>query len=313
LPRIVYILIGTRGATGGHKIAIRHVEALVRFGLDAVAYIPKGEPEPNWFPHDAPLDMGGRLDRGDVLVIPEDALSVLKQLAFSPQRKLVFCQNHFYAAASGIGRLSPEEQANYREFIACGHTTAAWLSRFFPQASVEIIPAFADERRFKPEAKLDIIAFAPRKRQLEARAIQSMYNQLNPSDRIWKWQPLQSATEEMMGRTLGNASVFLSLNRLEGLGMTSLEAMRAGCVVAGFTGLGGREYATTANGIWVEEDDCEACAHALVKATRLVEAGGPGLRLVKEAAMNTASAFSYSQFLVALEKFWRAGAREAAS
>jgi hypothetical protein len=299
------MLIGTRGATGGHKMILRHVEALVQIGFDAVAYVAKGEPEPRWFQHSAPIVNGGVLNDDDILVIPEDAISILKGMARSLHKKIVFCQNHFYAAAIGIGHLSKEELKGYRDFIACGYSSATWLAKFFPGSSVNIIPAFADERSFQPAEKQPVIAFTPRKRPMEARCVQFMFNRLYQGTTKWRWAALQSVTEAAVADMFGTASVFLSLNRFEGCGITSLEAMKAGCVVAGFTGLGGREYATTANGFWVEEDDCEACTFALLEAVKLVEAAGDGLRLVKKAAMKTADDWSHVRFVAALESFWR--------
>jgi glycosyltransferase involved in cell wall biosynthesis len=63
--------------------------------------------------------------------------------------------------------------------------------------------------------------------------------------------------------------VFLALSRLEGFGLTPLEAMAAGCVVVGFTGIGGREYATAGNGFWVGEDDFPVCIDQLKAAIDL--------------------------------------------
>ena len=62
---------------------------------------------------------------------------------------------------------------------------------------------------------------------------------------------------------MGEAGVFLSLGRLESLGLTPLEAMACGCIVAGFTGIGGQEYASPANGFWAAEDDFPSCIKQL--------------------------------------------------
>jgi len=44
--------------------------------------------------------------------------------------------------------------------------------------------------------------------------------------------------------------------------------MACGCVVAGFTGFGAREFATTQNGFWAEEDDCLECAGQLARTEK---------------------------------------------
>ena len=53
-----------------------------------------------------------------------------------------------------------------------------------------------------------------------------------------------------MARVFGESALFLSLSRFESLGLTTLEALASGCIVAGFTGFGGRDYATACNGWW---------------------------------------------------------------
>ncbi len=93
--------------------------------------------------------------------------------------------------------------------------------------------------------------------------------------------------------------------------MTTLEAMAAGCVCAGFTGVGGDEYATPDNGFWVPNEDCEAAADALALAADLSQTGGAPLRLMLEAGHETARQWSYAAFRVALEEVWMRLAPEA--
>jgi hypothetical protein len=305
VARIVYILKGTEIPTGGHKMIVRHVEALSRMGFDAVARMPERESSPRWFEHDAPIQCGGALEEDDILVIPDDAFGILKEFAFSTHRKIVFCQNHFRAASGGLGFLAPDHMRRYREFIACSQTTAGWLGAYFPGSAIDIVPAFADERLFRPLSKAPMIVCTPRKRQIEARAVRFIFSRLYSGRAKWKWANVESAAEATVAGAFGAAAIFLSLNRLEGLGITPLEAMAAECVVAGFTGIGGREYATSANGFWVDEDDCEACAWALINAARLVEVGGPALANTKKSAAKTAADWSYAGFLRALEAYWR--------
>jgi glycosyltransferase involved in cell wall biosynthesis len=86
--------------------------------------------------------------------------------------------------------------------------------------------------------------------------------------------------------------------------MTTLEAMAAGALCAGFTGIGGLEYATPENGFWVAEDDCEAAADALAEACAIATSGGPELARRLEAGYETARQWSYAAFLRQLEETW---------
>ena len=104
---------------------------------------------------------------------------------------------------------------------------------------------------------------------------------------------------------MGSASVFLSLARMEALSITTLEAMASGCLVAGFTGIGPREYTSSVNGFWADEDDCEAAAQALVRALALAEQGGGAAAIMRHAATATAAQWTHAAFVEALSGFWR--------
>ena len=304
MPRIVYCLIETQTPRGGHKVSLRHVEALNELGFDAVARLPADRPAPSWIQHRASIESGRELRDADILVLPEDATALLKHYAKTPQRKVVFCQNHFGAAAQGLGLLTRDEATAYRDYMACSRTVALWLSQFMGHDSVEVVPAFADERRFRPTDKEFAIACTPGKRPFEFAAIRTMVSRLYPGPNRWRWDAHQSASEADIARSFSRASLFLSLSRLEGLGMTTLEAMASGSVPIGFAGVGGREYAAPTNGIWVDEDDLEGCADALVRAMALVDRQSAAIAQLRAAAEETAARYSHATFVAALRDFW---------
>ena len=304
MPRIIYHLFETHAPRGGHKVSLRHVEALNALGFDAVAWLPLGEPAPMWMEHGATVEATGDLRDDDILVLPEDATVLLKRHAASPQRKVVFCQNHFLAAMQGLGVLTSTEAAAYRDYMACSRTVALWLSRFVAHDSIAVVPAFADERRFRPADKEPVFACTPRKRPMEFAAIRTMVSRLYRGPGRWRVDALHTATEVEVASSFGHASLYLSLSRLEGLGMTTLEAMASGCVPVGFAGIGGREYATSMNGLWVDEDDLEGCADALVRAMVLVDQRSAAIRQMRAAAQETAARYSYAAFVEALREFW---------
>lgn len=306
MPRIVYLLPAPGAATGGNKMSFRHVEALVGLGYDAVVRVLGGAPPPAWFEHSAPVERAtGRPDPDDIVVFPEDAAEVMAASSAFPNRKVVFCQNPYAAAAHGMGRLSKETRARYRTFMACSPGVALWISRYLDHDVIGTVPAFADERLFVPAPKAKVIAAIPRKRPEELRAIRHMFARLHPGADDWTWDVIEGRTEAETAAALGRASVFLSLARLEGMSMTILEAMACGCLVAGFTGIGPREYTTAMNGLWVEEEDCEAAAIALARACALAEEDEAGAHLIRHAARTTAAAWTHAHFMEALSLFWR--------
>ena len=305
MVRIVYVGFPNGGVSGGQKMLLRHVEALQKMGFNAVYWTSRSCRLPEWLKYDAPVEWGTPLLDDDIIVLPEDAPQAIASIGSRYRRVLVFCQNHYYMAASSIDALCTLPRHSFLGFIASGRTIATSCARAFPDASVRVIPCFADERLFKPApARIDTVAFVPRKRQLEARAIRAFFQRLYPHYRDLPWVAIDGMAEKQVAETLGRATLFLSLNRLEGVGMTLLEAMASGCVAAGFTGLGAREFTTPTNGFWVEEDDCEAAADALARAADLVRQGGAGVEVLKDAAYETASRWTYARFHDALEEVW---------
>lgn len=306
MPRIVYLVPAPARATGGNKVSFRHVEALIGLGYQAVVRVLGGGPTPAWFEHTAPVERAtGRPDPGDILVFPEDAAELMAGSLPFPNRKVVFCQNPHAAAAQGVGRLSPETRAQYRTFMACSPGVALWIARFLDHDMIGTVPAFADERWFVPAPKARMIAAIPRKRPEELLAIRHMFGRMHPRAGDWTWDVIERRTEAETAAALGRASVFLSLARLEGMSMTILEAMACDCLVAGFTGIGPREYTTAMNGLWVGEDDCEAAAIALARACAIAEQDEAAAHLIRHAARTTAAHWSHAHFVDALDHFWR--------
>lgn len=306
MTRIVYVTATPQSKTGGNKMAFRHVEALNALGYRAVVRRPGQVPPPAWFRHDAPMeDASTPLGADDVLVLPEDQVELLEWCAGLPNRKVVFCQNPIGLTGAGLAVVSPEVRRAYRTFIACGQGVASLIARYFDYDLISVTPAFADERLFRPAPKARVIACSPRKRPVEQRAIRYMFERLHPAAAEWRWELLEDLSEAETAAAMGRASVFLSLARMEAVALTILEAMASECLVAGFTGIGPREYTSAVNGVWVEEDDCEAAAHALVRAVTLAEQNSGAAALMRHAAKATAAQWTHAGCVAALDSFWR--------
>ena len=299
--RIVYLSFPTGQITGGQKMVARHVEALNALGASAVWWRNTRVDLP-WLEHHAPVVVGAPFRDDDILVLPGDAPNAIRTAASLPNRCVVFVQGHITLASTGA--LAAAATLRDPTFIAVGPTVAATVRRAFPNAIIETIPCFADERVFRPREKHMGIVHAPWKRPLEAAAIREFLNAYHPRHARLPWGRIVDASEAQMAKALGDISIFLSLSRLEGLGLTPLEAMASGCLVAGFTGLGGRDFATSQNGFWVDEDDCIGAADALAAAADTLLSGGPALAARLDAGRSTAEAWSYARFYASMEEVW---------
>ena len=78
--------------------------------------------------------------------------------------------------------------------------------------------------------------------------------------------------------------------------------MAAGCLVVGFAGGGGLDYATAENGIWVPDEDPWALAEAVKKSADALAAGS--LSAMRAAGQKTAASYSRAAFEERLLAFW---------
>lgn len=305
MSRIVYLGFPSEKITGGQKTILRHVETLCKLGFDAVYWTNSSGKLPQWLSHSAPIVVGTRFRDDDILIVPEDAPNAIATIAGMPQRSLIFCQSQITFASIGMDAGDKYPGGSPPAFLACSQTVAETLGRAFPLANIELVPCFVDELVFCPLAtRRNAIAYMPQKRPLEARAIPAFFKRYHPVHRDVLWLPLEGRSEAFVASTLGSSSIFLSLARLEAFGLAALEAMLCGCVVVGFTGIGGREFATADNGFWVADDDCEAAVDALARAAALVKEGGAPLERCLTAGRETARSWSYVRFKNTLEEVW---------
>lgn len=305
MSRIVYLGFPNGEVAGGQKMILRHVETLRDLGFEAVVWQGPSNVMPPVFAHRAPVEVGTPFRADDVLVVPSDAPNALRQAADFPQRVIVNCQNQFAFASVGVAAVDAFGPERLPVFVVPGRICGEAIRRLYPAAEVEIVPCFVDDRLFRPgPARRDQVAYVPRKRPLEPQAIRAFLEKGRPEHAALPWVKLENVAETEVAAALAGSSLFLSLARFESVGMTALEAMACGCVVAGFTGIGGWEYATEANGFWAREDDLVAAADALARAADLVAAGGAPLAAHCEVARATAKAWSYGRFKAALEEVW---------
>ncbi len=297
---IVFICPAATILAGGIKYQFRMAETLRRAGHDAVVF-EQSKTRPKWFASDVPV-VGREVFQGasePLVVMPEEPLSILEVFAARPHRKVVYCQNHFYAARSGT-------YADYgvSHILCSGRPIYDFCRHRHPEIPSHLVPCSVDPARFRPRPKLQRIACIPRKRQAEAVFIRDLFRFDYPEFRDIEWLPLERKREEDVAAALAESSVFLCLNHLEGFGLTPIEAMASDCVVAGFTGIGGREYATPENGFWAEEDDLTGCVRQLAEAVRLSRETGARRVAYSAACMSTAAQYTPAVFEEAVGSAW---------
>jgi glycosyltransferase involved in cell wall biosynthesis len=309
MPRIVYCAVPSGGVSGGVKMFLRHVETLRELGFDAHLTIGTQSKAPAWLDHRVQIEVGANFRPDDVIVLGDDMHDSIRRAYDMPQRLVIFSQSWIIPAALSYDAFDGFPEGRFPPFIAVAPALADTIRRAYPQAQVDVVPAFADERIFRPAPDAEpAIAFSPRKRRIEAAAIRGFFRKIHPRHAGLPWREVTDLHEREVARIFASSRLFLSLSRVESVGMTPLEAMACGAICAGFTGVGGRQFATAENGFWVGEDECEAAADALAAAADLDEAGRARMR---EAGFETARQWSYARFRPALEAAWMKLAPEA--
>ncbi len=82
------------------------------------------------------------------------------------------------------------------------------------------------------------------------------------------------------------------MSNLEGFGLPPVEAMSCGCLIVGFHGQGGLEYATPENGLWCAEGDPMNVVDAITSAVEKLRTGDPAINNMIQSGRRTAAAYT---------------------
>lgn len=303
-PRIVYLSWPAGEISGGIKMVYRHVEVLRAAGFNAVVATPDGV-VPHWFETSVPTTALNKFSSQDVLVFPENHPGMLETCLEWKCLKVVFCQNQFMVHRGLNGRRCYRD-FGVSEIITVGMTVADYCQRRFPELPTSVIPVFIDEDLFKLTTHKRLqIAYTPRKRPMEAEFIKDLFRAEHPQWSDVPWIPIVNRPEAEVARILMDSSVYLALCRFEACPLTILEAFSCGCVVAGFTGFGARDYTTAANGFWAEEDDCLDCTTQLARALHTTTQNIFARTEMVSASVRESRHYSKARFEGRLLRYWR--------
>lgn len=302
--RIFYLSRNFGYPLGGVRIAHHHVRMLRRHGFDAAILLTTNETK-QFFEADVPVRMPGVNPRAeDVFVVPEPWNDILKRFASTPARKVVFCQNHYYAL-HGLAGAKDYSAYGVSSVFCCGDVIATYLKEIIGMARAPVVHNGVDAAVFRPLPKKRQIAYMPRKMAKEAQFIRDTFQRRHPRFARVPWVAIDNMPETEVARILGESDVFLSLSRLEGLGLPPLEAMAAGALVAGFLGDGGREFGTPDNGRWCAAEDWMGCVDALAAILTQLADDPAAAERQRQAGTATANAYSLERMERELLAFWR--------
>ena len=248
--RILFVSINYSQPAGGVRTVYRHVEILRRHGYQASVLHAGGQDEVffDTSAHVIRVADGITFRPDDILVVNEDRKESLDFAGTVNLTKVLFLQNQFFMF-EGLREGMIYSDLGITHYL----TGSAWMARVMVELlglrEVPIVRYAIDKERFHPEAKQRKIAVMPRKNPIGARFIRRAFQQRYPEFADVEWEEITGLPEAESARRLRESAIFLSLSRMEGLGLPPLEAMSSGCLPVGFAGDGGKEYMTEKNGL----------------------------------------------------------------
>jgi hypothetical protein len=252
-----------------------------------------------------PLDWVN-ISENDCIIVPE-IMCVAAMAAFPQQRLIVLVQNqlafrevYFESLKHGF---DIRDRADY--FIGVSQSCFDEFALLGLENTLYLHVSMKPEEFPFQENKEKIISFMPRKRLTEAKiVVDALERRGNLKE--YHLQPLDNLPREQISELLQRSMFFISLQRNESIGFPAAEAMAAGCIVVGYTGLGGREYFTTETGIPVVENDTLALVKAVedtvaqyAKSTEYLD----GLRYRASVYIN--DQYSSAQFENSIMRVWQ--------
>ena len=277
MKKIYFICPNNKFASGGVKQIFKQVEILNKNGFCAFVVL-KSQIKYNWFSADVPIIYNAGLfasiklnlkertflqklpylfkikyqqlfrnniDNQGILVFPE-IFTKKMSLLFPTMKKVIYNQNCFYTFDNYSIKdsiLNNEYlNANNIATIVVSENSKKYLEYSFPSLKLFKLRNGIDKKLFFYNInKKKQIAYMPRK--LKEDIIQ-VINILNSRQNINDWQfiAIENKTENEVAQIMQESAIFLSFNYQEGFGLPPAEAMACGCIIIGYTGLGGEEY-----------------------------------------------------------------------
>jgi hypothetical protein len=246
---IYYFCYDNKTPTGGNRVTYRHVRILNELGFPAaVVHSTRGYVLPGHEVSPPPIvylpDLG--LSDKDILVLPEDFGPSL--ITAAPGcRKIIFNQNAYYTFQGysyDSQQLPPYLHSDYIATLVVSEDNKKYLETCFPGINCRRIHISFDQDKYYCDdlaSKPRSICFMTRKNPGEVvqvvSALRSRANLLG-----WKFCPIENRRPDEVAAIMRSSRIYMSFGAPEGISLSNLEAMLAGCRVVGYSGMGCREY-----------------------------------------------------------------------
>ncbi len=230
--------------SGGTKRLYRHVFHLNRLGFKAfIVHYKKGFVL-SWHGCKVPvkwLEDNLLFSVDDTLIFPEGLPSLMKQTQHLNCNRIAIALNWAY-----IFNSLPKGE-NWKDYGITRDITPSPIIKDFLELSmgvdVTLIDNYIDTSKFayKPEKKKNKIVYLTRK-DSSGDILSFIFKRKEGVFKKWEWMPLDDLSEDNYAEQLSESRIFLATSSREGMPTSALEAMASGCVVLGYSGIGGNDY-----------------------------------------------------------------------
>ena len=242
----------------------------------------------------------------DVIVVPEFLLA--EALAAFPRNpKVLISQNPFSHLRSHARALRQNINSAQGLIYSVGIADICLgIFDLLENQPVGYVPVTMWPERFPyQQEKEKLITFMPRKRREEASVIEAALRSRSKL-RGYRLESIDGVPHAEVAKLMAKSRIFISLLSREALGFPAAEAMAAGCIVVGYTGLGTREYFDDTTGIPVPEGDTAAVVRAVEEAVDEYETTPGRLDEMRLRASETVNRrYSREAFLSNLIRVWK--------
>ena len=320
-----------KSMTGGVAVLHQVARHLFSGGFDvqvvpreAATPLPEGVPVCQW------QDLA--LTTDDVWMVPEGWVNALMPGLQAKARNVVYVQNWSYLlSALPEGVHWPQLDVSFLNVSE----PVAWFTQQVTGRSGPVLRPGIDTTLFTPNegneagiTPVPTIAWMPRKNKALAVRIRETFEARRAllGKQPARWVEIHGMSPQQVAEALCNAHIFLATGFPEGCPLPPLEALASGCIVTGFSGMGGWDYMRQAmpselgghapwwpqrevpwqgNSLVVADADVPAAANALELAAAWLETGSPELAALRKNSAATVAEYTVEKQREAVMALWR--------